>query len=101
MVTMNLERGYLNKLEDEKKALKEAIEAEYKLLRSLQNKDLKLRAQNRMLYTGLGFILSSVTLAGMVLYSMVTAHSNVLAKDMVMLLFLFGLGFVIVWAIEQ
>jgi len=98
---MNLERGYLNKLEDEKKALKEAIEAEYKLLRSLQNKDLKLRAQNRMLYTGLGFILSSVTLAGMVLYSMVTAHSNVLAKDMVMLLFLFGLGFVIVWAIEQ
>lgn len=98
---MNLERGYLNKLEDEKKALKDAIDAEYKLLRSLQNKDLKLRAQNRMLYTGLGFILSSVTLAGMVLYSMVTAQSNVLAKDMVMLLFLFGLGFVIVWAIEQ
>lgn len=101
MVNMNLERGYLDKLEDEKKALKDAIDAEYKLLRSLQNKDLKLRAQNRMLYTGLGFILSSVTLAGMVLYSMVTAQSNVLAKDMVMLLFLFGLGFVIVWAIEQ
>lgn len=98
---MNLERSFLDKLEDEKKALKEAIDAEYLLLKSLQNKDLKLRTQNRMLYTGMGFILSAVTLAGLILYTMVTAHSQVMAKDMVMLLFLFGLGFIVVWAIEQ
>lgn len=98
---MNLETSYLDKLRKEEQALKDAINAERQLLSTLQQQDFKLRAQNRMLYTGLGFILSSVTLAGIVLYSMVTTQHAVLAKDAAMLLFLFGLGFVAVWAIEQ
>lgn len=99
---MNLELSFLDKLEAEKKALQEAIDAEYKLLASLEKKDLKIRAQNRLLYTGLGCILSCVVIAGYVLYQLVVNPTNpVFARDTVVLLFLFGLSLITVWMVES
>lgn len=98
---MNLETTFLNKLEKEKKTLQEAIEAEYKLLASLEKKDFKIRSQNRLLYTGLGYVLSAVTITGFILYRLVVnPQFPVMASEIVVFLYLFGLGIIAAWMIE-
>lgn len=76
---MNLEHSFFNKLETEKQDVK----------------------KDRMLYAGLGCILCCVVISGYILYQLTFNPTNpVLARDTVVLLFLFGLSLITVWMIE-
>lgn len=99
---MNLEFNQLAKLEEEKKAIRAALDVEQKRLSVLKKQSHSIETKNRLLYTGVGFILSAVAIAFYVLYGLVTNPDNqVLAKDSVVFLFAFGVLSIAVWIINQ
>ena len=99
---MDLEYNQLAKLEEQKKAITAAVDAEQKHLNALRTQSHDIEVKNRFLYTGLGFILSAVAIAFYVLYGMVNNPGNqVLAKDSVVFLFTFGVLFIAAWIIDQ
>jgi uncharacterized membrane protein len=99
---MDLEYTQLTKIQEEKKKTLAALQIEEKRLNDLKKQTHSIETHNRFLYTGLGFILSSIAIAFYVLYCMVTNPGNqVLAKDSVVFLFAFGVMFIAAWVIDQ
>jgi uncharacterized membrane protein len=99
---MDLEYTQFTKLQEEKKVIHAALEAEQKHLNDLKKQSHAIETKNRFLYTGIGFILSSIAIAFYVLYGLATNPGNqVMAKDSVVFLFAFGVLFVAAWVIDQ
>ena len=99
---MDLEFNQLAKLEEQKKVISAAVDAEQKRLNLLRTQSHAIEVKNRFLYLGLGFVLSAVAIAFYVLYGMVSnPESQILAKDSVVFVFAFGVMFIAAWIIDQ